>query len=96
GAHSTNSGHIGIEMLADSTGYGFTNAQYEALAKLVADIARRHKLPITSAPSARLLGHEDVHPLSRQNKGGGWDPGAHRDKPKFSWSRLWALVKSNP
>jgi hypothetical protein len=96
GARSANSGHIGIEMLADATGYGFTNAQYEALAKLVADIARRHKLPITSAPSARLLGHEDVHPLSRQNKGGGWDPGAHRDKPKFSWSRLWSLLKANP
>jgi N-acetylmuramoyl-L-alanine amidase-like protein len=96
GGRSGNSGHIGVEMLADTTGYGFTNAQYEALAKLVKDIARRHKLPIASAPSARLLGHEDVHPLGRQNKGGGWDPGAHRDKPRFSWSRLWSLVKANP
>lgn len=96
GARSANSGHIGVEMLADTTGYGFTNAQYESLAKLVTDIARRHKLPIRSAPSARLLGHEDVHPLSRQNNGGGWDPGAHRDKPRFSWSRLWSLMKANP
>lgn len=96
GAVSANSAHIGVEMLADTTGYGFTNAQYAALAKLVVDIARRYKLPITSAPSARLLGHEDVHPFGRQNKGGGWDPGAHRDKPRFSWSRLWSLIKANP
>jgi hypothetical protein len=96
GAVSANSAHIGVEMLADTTGYGFTDAQYTSLAKLIVDIARRYKLPITSAPSARLLGHEDVHPLGRQNKGGGWDPGAHRDKPKFSWSRVWTLIQANP
>ena len=75
-ARDPNSVYIGVELLADTTGYGFTVAQYRALARLVSDIARRHGLPINSAPGPRLLGHEDVDPVSRSNSHGGWDPGA--------------------
>jgi N-acetylmuramoyl-L-alanine amidase/Putative peptidoglycan binding domain len=96
GVLSANSGLIGVELLADETGYDFTQRQYESLAKLIVDISRRHNFPLSSAPSVRLLGHEDVHPMTRQNKGGGWDPGAHRDNPKFSWSHLWALINRVP
>jgi N-acetylmuramoyl-L-alanine amidase/Putative peptidoglycan binding domain len=94
GARDPNSVFIGIELLADKSGYGFTDAQYNALARLVRDIAQRHNLTITGAPSRQLLGHEDVDPISRQNKDGGWDPGAHRNNPQFSWARLWTLVSS--
>ncbi len=95
-ARDPNSVYIGVEMLADTTGYGFTVAQYEALARLVKDIAQRYQLPINSAPSTRLLGHEDVDPISRSNRHGGWDPGAHRDKPMFSWTLLWEKIAAAP
>jgi D-alanyl-D-alanine carboxypeptidase/N-acetylmuramoyl-L-alanine amidase len=91
-ANVPNQVYIGIELLADTSGYGFTNAQYDSLAKLIVDLTRRHKLPISSAPSPRLLGHEDLDPIARNSKGGPWDPGAHRATPKFDWARLWALV----
>lgn len=69
---------IGIE----TVGYGgsspaaYTDAMYETLAKLVADICERHNLPRRFGP---VCGHEDVNPVERW----GWDPG-----PGFDWSRV--------
>jgi N-acetylmuramoyl-L-alanine amidase len=93
GAQSPNSVYVGVELLADASGWGFTDAQYGALARLVADVFRRHAIPLTEPPNPRLLGHEDVEPIERANAQGGWDPGAHRAIPKFSWSRLWSLIQ---
>jgi len=96
GASGPNSRSIGIELLITSKP-AFTDAQYRALARLIADIARRHGIPIMSAPCPTLLGHEDYAPLPTEQKGranasGGWDPGAHRTTPYFSWSKLWGYL----
>ena len=101
GSLSPNSSHFGIELLGASQSATFTDAQYEALARLVVDIDQRHDLGIEGAPSSKLLGHEDLNPLpteqhGRANARGGWDPGAHRadgTKPTFSWSKLWSLIE---
>jgi N-acetyl-anhydromuramyl-L-alanine amidase AmpD len=90
GANSPNDAHVGIELLGEARARGFPAAQYSSLARLIADLDRRHNLQISAAPSPKLLGHEDVEPISRSNQQGGWDPGAHRDVPLFSWNRLWA------
>jgi hypothetical protein len=95
GVTSPNSASIGIELLI-TTGRKFTDQQYRALARLIVDIERRHGLSIPAAPSPQLLGHEDYAPVvekGRANKGGGWDPGAHRTDPYFSWSRLWSYMR---
>ncbi len=96
GASDPNQVYIGVELLADKTGYGFTPAQYEALAQLVLDVARRHNVTINAAPSPRLLGHEDVDPIQRGRADGGRDPGAHRPNPKFSWADLWSRMRALP
>jgi hypothetical protein len=93
-ALSPNSVYIGVELLADPSGWGFTNAQYDALARLVVDVFRRHGVPLSEPPNPRLLGHEDVEPIERANAQGGWDPGAHRTVPKFSWSSLWSRIQA--
>ena len=101
GSFSPNSSHFGIELLGASRSATFTDAQYEALARLVVDIDQRHGLGIDRAPSPKLLGHEDLNPLpteqhGRANARGGWDPGAHRvdgTTPTFSWSKLWSLIE---
>jgi hypothetical protein len=95
-ARSPNDIFIGIELLADTSGYGFTPAQYRSLADLIVDITRRHGIRLTGAPSPELLGHEDVDPISRQVPAGGWDPGAHRADPRFSWATLWQLMTGAP
>jgi hypothetical protein len=93
-ATDPNSAYIGVELLADASGWGFTNAQYDALARLVVDVFRRHGVPLSEPPNPRLLGHEDLEPVDRANADGGWDPGAHRRVPKFSWPGLWARIQS--
>ena len=98
GARSPNQRTIGIEllMLPDLT---YTAEQYRALARLVVDIqARNSDVQIASAPSRTLLGHEDFAPVTgaggRANADGGWDPGAHRAAPWFSWQRLWTEIQA--
>jgi hypothetical protein len=98
GAAGPNARSIGIELLISPT-LTYTEQQYRALARLVLDIERRHGLKIQQAPSPMLLGHEDYAPVlgkgGRSNKGGGWDPGAHRSKPFFSWSKLWSYMRGS-
>jgi hypothetical protein len=94
GANDPNQIYIGVELLGNETASGFTSAQYDALARLVVDVARRHGFAIHAAPSPRLLGHEDVEPIRRSNRYGGWDPGAHRTRPVFSWSGLWSRMQA--
>jgi hypothetical protein len=92
GAKGPNSRSIGIELMITSD-LKFTDAQYRALARLILDIEQRHGLSIPAAPSPVLLGHEDYAPTGRSDKGGGWDPGAHRTSPRFSWSKLWSYMR---
>jgi hypothetical protein len=96
-AGSPNTRHIGIELLGGPSGWGFTEAQYRSLARLAADIERRHGLNLGEPPNPRLLGHEDVNPLTtkggRADARGGWDPGAHRQPSQFSWKRLGPLMR---
>jgi N-acetyl-anhydromuramyl-L-alanine amidase AmpD len=88
-AAGPNSRSIGIELLGALRDSGFTDAQYRALGDLSADLERRYRLGLAAPPNVRLLGHEDLNPITRSNAGGGWDPGAHRRNPVFSWDRVW-------
>ena len=96
-ANSPNTRHIGIELLGNLTNRLYSDAQYKALARLVVDIERRYGLDLAEPPNPRLLGHEDVNPLTgkggRADAYGGWDPGAHRRNPRFSWSRLANVMR---
>ena len=93
-ASGPNSAHIGVELLGSESGRQFTPQQYDALARLVVDVFRRNGLTLSVPPNRQLLGHEDVDPISRQNKYGGWDPGAHRTNPAFSWAMLWSRIQA--
>jgi GH25 family lysozyme M1 (1,4-beta-N-acetylmuramidase) len=69
-------------------GLRFTRAQHETVARLALDIAQRHqwRRQETWWRTPRLLGHEDITPLSRHDKNGGWDPGGLRERPYFDWN----------
>jgi hypothetical protein len=98
GARSPNYRTIGIELLL-LPDMSYTPQQYKALARLVVDIQQRNPdLQIQQAPSRALLGHEDFAPVTaeggRADPHGGWDPGAHRDRPFFDWQRLWSEIQA--
>ena len=88
-SRDANQDYIGVEMLPCGSGLGapmrpgmlFTKAQHESAIDLGRDLARRWDWPIGWHRTPRLLGHEDVQPLQRQNAGGGWDPGTLRAAP---------------
>jgi N-acetyl-anhydromuramyl-L-alanine amidase AmpD len=98
GAKYPNQRTVGVELVM-LPGYGYTDEQYRSLARLIVDVSRRQGLAISAAPSISLLGHEDFCPYpykglgGRENAGGGWDPGAHRDKPYFDWRRVWTEIQ---
>lgn len=92
---SANDAYVGIEMLplVPGTDYvplgdrlWYTAMQHESVRGLVRDIAGRWGFELAGG---RLVGHEDVNPITRHNRGGGWDPGALRESPRFDWS--WIL-----
>lgn len=93
GAASPNTHSIGVELLIHEQRY--THDQYRGLARLIADLAARYPAmrPTRAPQGGVLVGHEDVDPRGgpdgRANAGGGWDPGAHRRDPFFSWERVW-------
>lgn len=91
---------VGVEIIPVGSGIGgepmrpgllFTAAQHEAAAQLAAAIGKRHRWPRGWWRGSRLVGHEDVS-LDRQNKGGGWDVGARREKPYFDFNYVRAQV----
>lgn len=63
----------------------FTRAQHDTVILLAIDIAERHGFPDGWWISPRLLGHEDLSPINRSKKHGGWDPGWLREKPYFDF-----------
>lgn len=71
----------------------FTMAQYESIAELACDIAERNNWPDEWWRTPRLLGHEDLSPLTRHNKkGGAWDPGYLRKPMQFDWSVVIEII----
>jgi N-acetyl-anhydromuramyl-L-alanine amidase AmpD len=68
---------------------GFTTAQYQASARLVAYIARRSLMPITRR---HIIGHDEVpHPSDPSKRGGA---SAHTDPgPHWDWDRYLRLVR---
>jgi hypothetical protein len=76
-------------------GLRFTRAQHETVARLAWDIAQRHNFPSGQAwwRTPRLLGHEDITPLSRFDKQGCWDPGGLREKPYFDWPFVYSYLE---
>lgn len=102
---SPNSVYVGIEMIPltgddnqpppMSVGLTFTKEQHEAVAKLVNDIVNRWSLPVNEilSPSrGRLLGHEDLNIIKRSDAGGGWDPGALREVPRFDYDAVRSFI----
>lgn len=90
-SRSPNEDYLGVELIPSLTkqpnGTLFTDAQYESLGKLCRDIEQRHGIKLEGK---RLVGHEDLEPLSRWDKTGGWDPGGLRPEGKlyFDWGRV--------
>jgi hypothetical protein len=93
-----NADYIGVEMIPCGDGFGkpmaaglkFTKAQHDAAILLAQDVAKRNSFPAGWARSPRLLGHEDVQPIDRDDKEGGWDPGFLRLYPYFNFEYVRA------
>ncbi|MDQ2642980.1 MAG: N-acetylmuramoyl-L-alanine amidase [Myxococcota bacterium] len=102
-SRSPNHQYLGVELLQTEAGGSYSDAQYRALAALIADVERRYGLKFDRPPNRALLGHEDVNPAPYQGGkiGGrsldslkaGWDPGASRGW--FSWDKLWRALRGN-
>lgn len=93
---SPNNCYIGCELLPTpkrDPKFGlFTLAQHQAVVMLCADIGDRYNLPTHWHHTSRLVGHEDLNPLTRSAKGQGWDPGALRVDPDFHWGFVLELL----
>lgn len=99
---SANTDYIGVEMIPCGDGFGqpmapglrFTKAQHDAAIRLALDVGKRNGFPAGWERTSRLVGHEDVQPIERHDKLGGWDPGWLREKPYFDFNYLRAGVES--
>lgn len=76
-------------------GLRFTRAQHDTVAALAVDVARRNGWPADEAwwRTPRLLGHEDLTPISRHDRNGGWDPGFLREEPYFDWDHVYDAIE---
>ncbi|RYF97322.1 MAG: hypothetical protein EOO00_00470, partial [Chitinophagaceae bacterium] len=76
-------------------GLRFTKAQHDTVAILAYDIAIRNGWPMDQLwwKTPRLLGHEDLAPINRHDKNGGWDPGGLRDSPFFDWEYVYVRIQ---
>lgn len=93
-----NTDYVGVELLprvetlSSSKAEWYTADQHATVGKLAYDLRRRHEWPGNFALRGRLVGHEDLSPLTRWDRGGGWDPGARRLAPRFHWSKVIAAL----
>lgn len=92
---SPNQAYIGVELLptlgtmATLLDKPYTKEQHAAVKALAKDIATRWSWPEGWSRSGRLCGHEDLSPFDRHDRSGQcWDPGARRDRPRFSWESV--------
>lgn len=76
-------------------GIRFTAAQHDAVAALACDVARRNGWPPNEQwwRTPRLVGHEDLTPIARHNRLGGWDPGWLREKPYFDFDAVYQAIE---
>ncbi|HTE25246.1 DUF2272 domain-containing protein [Flavitalea sp.] len=76
-------------------GLRFTKEQHNTVAVLAYDIAIRNGWPMDQPwwKTPRLLGHEDLAPINRYDKNGGWDPGGLREAPFFDWDYVYARIQ---
>jgi hypothetical protein len=76
-------------------GLRFTRAQHDTVARLAIDIATRNGWPLLETwwHTPRLVGHEDLTPISRHDNGGGWDPGYLRESPYFDWDYVYQRIQ---
>ena len=97
---SVNNVYVGCELLPlpkKDPVYGlYTLEQHQAVVMLAVDIGERWGLPDRWWRTSRLLGHEDLNPLTRSTKKppAGWDPGGLRADPWFQWSVVLGLLDS--
>jgi N-acetylmuramoyl-L-alanine amidase len=75
-------------------GLRFTQAQHDTVAALAVDVAKRNRWPGDQQwwHTPRLVGHEDLTPISRHDQRGGWDPGYLREAPYFDWDYVYAQI----
>lgn len=87
--------HISKEHPPMRPGLRFTKAQHDTIALLACDIAVRNGWPLNEKwwRTPRLLGHEDITPISRKDKNGGWDPGYLRRAPYFDWDYVYLKIE---
>jgi hypothetical protein len=74
-------------------GLRMTEAQHATVAALAVDLATRHKWPDGWWKTGRLLGHEDVSPMTRSTSTGCWDPGSRRPDPYWDWDYVIAAIE---
>ena len=74
-------------------GLRFTKAQHDSVVRMSVDIADRNKLSMGWQFSGSLVGHEDLSPVSRVVKSGGYDPGALRKNPWFDWDYVYKGIQ---
>jgi hypothetical protein len=76
-------------------GLRFTRAQHDTVALVARDIASRNGWPLDQQwwRTPRLLGHEDLTPISRHTPSGGWDPGYLRSDPYFDWDYVYEAIE---
>lgn len=97
-----NRDYVGLEMIPCGDGFGtpmrkglrFTAAQHDAAVKLGRDLGARHGWPISWARTSRLVGHEDVDIIERDDAKGGWDPGYLRADPYFDFEYVRSELMS--
>lgn len=63
----------------------FTFDQHISLAHWYVDVAERNGWEGEWWRTPRVLGHEDLTPITRHDKRGGWDPGWLRSSVYFDW-----------
>lgn len=91
-----NDDYVGVEVIPLTKPQGklwYTEDQHTAVAILAKDLAKRHGFELEEPPCPRLLGHEDLDAFGRWDEGGGWDPGALREAPRFSWALVTEALK---
>jgi hypothetical protein len=87
---SCNHNTIGVEVcppVGNPQGPWSSDA-WEALARLVIDIAERHQIPIERET---VISHSDAHPLARTNGAGRpWDPGP----TQWTWEQFAGIART--
>ncbi len=78
-------------------GLRFTWAQHDAIAALARDVADRKQWPLDLPwwRTPRLVGHEDLTPISRHDRHGGWDPGALRSEPYIDLPYIYERIAAS-